>query len=141
MTTAFAHQKKSIAHSAKTDIVYDCSDPGPGKTYVRIKVYENRHKSVRGRKAALVLAPKSLLRSTWYNDFKKFAPKVKVVVATAEVREDTFSEVADVYVTNIDAAKWLAKQKPKFFDRFDELIIDESSAYKHATSQRSRAVA
>ncbi len=141
MITAFAHQKKSIAHSAKTDIVYDCSSPGTGKTYVRIKVYENRHKSVRGRKAALVLAPKSLLRSTWYNDFKKFAPKVKVVVATAEVREDTFSEVADVYVTNIDAAKWLAKQKPKFFDRFDELIIDESSAYKHATSQRSRAVA
>ena len=26
--TAFAHQKKSIAHSAKTNVVYDCSDPG-----------------------------------------------------------------------------------------------------------------
>lgn len=139
--TAFAHQKKSIAHSAKTNVVYDCSDPGTGKTYVRIKVYEARHKTVRGRKSALVLAPKSLLRSTWAADFKKFAPKVKVSVATADVRAETFDEPADVYVTNTDAVKWLAKQPKKFFDRFDELIIDESSAYKHATSQRSRAVA
>ena len=139
--TAFAHQKKSIAHSAKTNVVYDCSDPGTGKTYVRIKVYEARHKTVRGRKSALVLAPKSLLRSTWAADFKKFAPKVKVSVATADVRAETFDEPADVYVTNTDAVKWLAKQPKKFFDRFDELIIDESSAYKHATSQRSKAVA
>lgn len=93
-------------------------------------------------KCALVLAPKSLLRSTWFNDFKKFAPHLKVVVATASDREDTFfNKDADAYVTNIDAAKWLAKQKKGFFDRFDTLIIDESSAYKHATSQRSRAMA
>lgn len=139
--SAFAHQKKSIAHSAKTDLVYDCSDPGTGKTFVRIKVYENRHKTVRGRKAALVLAPKSLLRSTWAADFKKFAPKVKVVVATAEARADVFDQDADVFVTNVDASKWLAKQKPRFFERFDELIVDESSAYKHPTSQRSKAAA
>jgi len=141
MTSAFAHQKTSIAHSAKTDIVYDCSDPGTGKTFVRIKVYEARHKTVRGRKKALVLAPKSLLRSTWANDFRKFAPKIKVCVATADVRAETFAEDADVYVTNIDASKWLARQHKKFFDQFDELIIDESSAYKHPTSQRSKAVA
>lgn len=137
----FAHQTKSIKHSSKTDIVFDCSDPGTGKTYVRIKVYEARHKTVRGRKKALVLAPKSLLRSTWQEDFRKFAPKVKVLVATAECREEVFNQDADVYVTNVDAVKWLAKMKPKFFAQFDELIIDESSAYKHATSQRSKAVA
>jgi SNF2 family DNA or RNA helicase len=144
MTTAFAHQKKSIAHSAKTDIVYDCSDPGTGKTFVRIKVYEARHKGIK-KKSALVLAPRSLLRSVWAADFKKFAPKIKVNVATADVRAETFAEPADVYVTNLDAVKWLAKQPKKFFEKFfekfDEIIIDESSAYKHATSQRSKAVA
>lgn len=112
-----------------------------GKTFVRIKVYEARHKNQRKRKAALVFAPKSLLRSTWANDFKKFAPKVKVSVATAEKREAAFTEEADVYVTNVDAAKWVAKQPKKFFERFDELIVDESSAYKHPTSQRSKAIA
>jgi SNF2 family DNA or RNA helicase len=62
-------------------------------------------------------------------------------VATADVRESTFAEKADAYVTNIDAVKWLAKQPKSFFAKFDTLIIDESSAYKHATSQRSKAVA
>lgn len=137
----FKHQLKSIAHSQKTDIVFDCSDPGTGKTYVRIKVYSLRHKNPRAKKRALVFAPKSLLRTTWFNDFKKFEPKVKVMVCPAERREAAFNEPADVYVTNTDAAVWLSKKPKSFFAQFDELIIDESSAYKHHTSQRSKAMA
>lgn len=110
-----------------------------GKTFVAIKAFERRRKKKTG--CALILAPKSLLRSTWAADFKKFAPALTVVVATADVRADTFAQKADAYVTNTDAVKWLAKQPKSFFDRFDTLIIDESSAYKHATSQRSKAVA
>lgn len=112
-----------------------------GKTFVRIKMYALRHKSPRNRKCALVLAPKSLLRTTWLNDFKKFEPGVRVVVAPAERREAMFDEPADVYVTNSDAVKWLAKKPKSFFDKFDELIVDESTAFKHHTSQRSKAAA
>lgn len=137
----FAHQKKSLAHAKATPIVYDCSSPGTGKTGVAIWDFDYRRTKKKGKKA-LVLAPKSLLRTTWFNDFKKFAPHLKVSVATAGDREEAFFKTeADVYVTNIDASKWLAKQKKAFFDQFDTLIIDESSAYKHATSQRSRAMA
>lgn len=139
MTKAFAHQLKSLKHDLTTPIVFDTSDPGTGKTFVAIKAFERRRKKKTG--CALILAPKSLLRSTWAADFKKFAPALTVVVATAEVRESTFAEKADAYVTNIDAVKWLAKQPKSFFAKFDTLIIDESSAYKHATSQRSKAVA
>lgn len=139
MTKAFAHQLKSLKHDLTTPIVFDTSDPGTGKTFVAIKAFERRRKKKTG--CALILAPKSLLRSTWAADFKKFAPGLTVVVATAEVRESTFAEKADAYVTNIDAVKWLAKQPKSFFAKFDTLIIDESSAYKHATSQRSKAVA
>ena len=139
MTKAFAHQLKSLKHDLTTPIVFDTSDPGTGKTYVAIKAFERRRKKKTG--CALILAPKSLLRSTWAADFKKFAPALTVVVATADVRESTFAEKADAYVTNIDAVKWLAKQPKSFFAKFDTLIIDESSAYKHATSQRSKAVA
>lgn len=139
MTKAFTHQLKSLKHDLTTPIVFDTSSPGTGKTYVAIKAFERRRKKKTG--CALILAPKSLLRSTWAADFKKFAPGLTVVVATAEVRESTFAEKADAYVTNIDAVKWLAKQPESFFAKFDTLIIDESSAYKHATSQRSKAVA
>jgi len=139
MNKPFAHQKKSLAHALTTPEVFDCSDPGTGKTAVAIWDFERRRKKKGG--CALVLAPRSLLRSTWFNDFKKFAPSIKVSVATAADRGEMFAQDADVYVTNVDAVKWLAKQKDSFFKKFDTLIIDESSAYKHATSQRSKAAA
>lgn len=88
-----------------------------------------------------MLAPKSLLRSVWLNDLKKFEPEMRAVVSTAGKHDEMFAQDADYYITNIDAVKWLAKKTKKFFADFDELIIDESSAYKHATSQRSKAVA
>lgn len=47
---------------------------------------------------------------------------------------------ADVYITNVDATKWLAGQDKHFFKRFDTLIVDEISAFKHHTSQRSKAL-
>jgi SNF2 family DNA or RNA helicase len=39
--------------------------------------------------------------------------------------------------------KWLAKQKPAFLRKFDggEVVVDESPAYKHHASQRSKAAA
>lgn len=137
MALLFKHQKKSLKHAETTDIVFDCSDPGTGKTAVAIMDFAPRRKKKGG--VALVLAPRSLLRSTWFNDFKKFAPQLKVSVATAVDRGAMFDVDADVYVTNTDATKWLAAQKPAFFKRFDTLIIDESSAYKHPTTQRSKA--
>jgi SNF2 family DNA or RNA helicase len=134
-----AHQAISLKHDETTDAVFDVSDPGTGKTFVRIFAFAKRRRARGG--CALVLAPRSLLKSVWFDDFKKFAPDMQVSIARADNREKAFAVEADVYVTNIDAAAWLAKQKPAFFARFSELIIDESSAYKHHTTQRSRSVA
>lgn len=143
----FAHQVKSLKRGEQSEIIYDCSDPGTGKTYVRVMTYLMRHLSLRKpsqntlSKKCLVLAPRSLLRTVWQADFKKFAPHVRVAISTAGKHEAVFAQDADVYVTNIDAIKWLAQQKKAFFDQFDEIIIDESTAYKHHSSQRSRAAA
>ena len=139
MTKPFAHQNVSIRHNDLHPVVFDCSDPGTGKTFVRIAGFAKRRKS--GGGCLLVLAPRSLLRSVWANDIQKFAPHLSVSIADAANRVDAFAAVADVYVTNVDAAKWLAEQKPAFFKKFSELVIDESTAFKHHTSQRSKAVA
>lgn len=135
----FAHQLTSIKHNDKSEIVFDCSDPGTGKTFVRIAGFAKR--LAKGSGCLLVLAPRSLLRSVWVNDFKKFAPHLTVVVADAANRAEAFNTDADVYVTNVDAVKWLALQKPAFFKKFSELVVDESTAYKHHTSARSKAAA
>ena len=134
----FAHQRQSLEFIRARDCVFDASDPGTGKTRVAIESFNERR--VRGGGAALILAPKSLLHAAWRADFKKFAPHVLTSVAYAENREAAFRAEADVYITNHDAAIWLVRQKADFFKKFDTLIIDEVGAFKHATSQRSKAV-
>ena len=66
---------------------------------------------------------------------------MKVSVATATNRADAFTVDADVYITNHDAVKELIKLKPAYWKKFSEIVVDESTAYKHHTSQRSRALA
>jgi len=110
-----------------------------GKTFVRIASFNERRRQ--GSGALLVLAPRTLLRSVWVNDFRKFAPGLVVSVADAANRAVAFDEEADVYVTNIDAVRWIANQKPAFFKKFSDLVIDESSTVKHHTSMRSKAAA
>jgi hypothetical protein len=136
---AMAHQALSLKHDEANELVLDLSDPGTGKTFVRILGFAARRAKKKYYGCALVLAPRSLLRATWQHDLNKFAPHLKVSVATAANREKAFAEDADIYVTNHDAVNWLVKQKPAFFAKFSELIVDESPAYKHHTSQRSRA--
>lgn len=133
------HQAVSLKHRRRQKRVFDTSDPGTGKTAVCLWAYVERWR--KNKKPALVLAPRSLLKTTWADDVKKFAPELRVSIARAENREEAFQADADIYVTNHDAVKWLAKKPAKFFQRFGELIIDESTAYKHHTSQRSRAAA
>ena len=97
------HQVVSIKHNDKSNIVFDVSDPGTGKTFVRIIGFAKRRKA--GGGCLLVLAPRSLLRSVWVNDIAKFAPSLRVSVADANNREAAFAEDADVYITNVDAVK------------------------------------
>ena len=135
----FEHQKTSIAFLDTHERVFDASDPGTGKTRVAIEAFA--HRLAAGGGKALIFAPKSLLRAAWQEDFKKFAPHIKVQCAYARNREEAFWTPADVYVTNHDAVKWVAKQPKSFFEDFDTLIVDEIGAFKHATSQRSKALA
>ena len=131
----YTHQKQDIDFCLSNPYVFNASDCGTGKTRTCIE-------TVRQLKLpTLVLAPKSILRAAWEEDVKKFAPELKVSVAFATNREAAFITDADIYVTNIDAVTWLAKH-PAILAKFEGglLIVDESTAYKHHTSQRSKAL-
>ena len=139
MLNRFKNQDESIEFFRDKPRGLDLSDAGTGKTRTQIDLFDERRRA--GGKCALVVAPKSLLEAAWGDDIEKFAPHLKVVFAYAHNRKKAFDEEADVYVTNTDAVNWLVKQKPEFFDRFDTLIIDEISYFKHRTSKRSKALA
>lgn len=134
---AMAHQAVSLKFLLKKSCVLDASDPGTGKTFVQIMHFAKTRKK---GECMLVIAPKSLLQPAWENDIQKFAPELATSIARATNREEAFDVPADVYITNTDAAVWLAKQPKKFFARFKYLVIDEITAFKHPTSARSKAI-
>ena len=135
-----SHQLASLKFMEKRKEVFDQSDAGTGKTLVEIHDFARRHK--KDGKAALVLCPKSLMRAAWWNDVKKFAPHLRVSLCYAQGRRASLDAPADVYVVNVDGVKDLAKiTDKKFWAKFDTLIVDESDAFMHHTSQRSKAVA
>ncbi len=134
---AMKHQAVSQKFMNTTERALDFSDPGTGKTFVEIMAFLKRRKR---DEAMLVFAPKSLLEPAWGDDITKFAPELTYSIANAENRAAAFSVKADVYITNTDAAVWVAKQPKAFFKRFSMLVIDEITAYKHPTSQRSKAM-
>lgn len=135
----FENQKFSVSFEEAHERVCDFSDPGTGKTRARLEAFSRRR--AKGGGCLLVIAPKSLLHSAWSADSQRYTPWLVVSCAYAENRDKAFLRKADIYVTNHDAVKWLAKQPDSFFKRFDSLVIDESGAFKHHTSQRSRALA
>jgi SNF2 family DNA or RNA helicase len=134
------HQLASLKHDDKNQIIFDNSDAGTGKTAVRLWGFASRRKK-KGYGALLVIATKSLLDAAWAKDIRTFTPYLRYSIARAENREKAFAADADIYITNHDAVKWLALQPASFFARFSEIVIDESTAFKHATSQRSKAAA
>lgn len=135
----FEHQERTVNHLKENKRTFDSSDPGTGKTIGHLTAWGERRRNGGGK--LLVLAPKSLLQSAWGNDINKLFPlEFHYSIATAKNRAEAFAENADIYITNSDAVKFLAQQKPSFFKDFDEIIIDESTAFKHHTSQRSKAL-
>lgn len=135
----FAHQNQTIAFGGDKNELFDTSDPGTGKTRSVIEIAKARI-AADGR-SIVVVSPKSLVRSAWATDLAKFAPELKVACAFAENRAEAFAEQADFYVTNYEGVHFLAQQDKKFMKRFSTLVLDESGAFKHPTSKRSRAAA
>lgn len=133
------HQEVSLKHAAENLEVIDFSDAGTGKTPVALWAYAERHAQGKAG-CALVICPRTLTTNVWAAHVHKFTPLLTCIVAKAENRAEAFALKVDIYITNTDAVNWLAKQPKKFFERFTDLIIDESSAFKHHTSARSRAV-
>ena len=114
------HQSDTINLLKNEERVYDGSDPGTGKTRAALEAIDYR-----GSKAVLIIAPKTLVESAWAEDISQWTPGLSYSISLAANRSEGFSHDADIYITNTDATKWLAKQSKTFFEAFDSLIIDE----------------
>lgn len=133
----YAHQERTVEKLSQTPILFDMSDPGTGKTRAHLQAFWNRRQAGGGK--ALVVATKSTLQPAWGDDVDKFIPGLTYAVANASNRDRAFMQPVDVYVTNHDAATWLASHA-KYLKEIDTVIIDESTAFKNPQAQRSKAL-
>lgn len=135
----YEHQEQTLGLLREEDRVLDLSDPGTGKTRPALGAYVERAST--SGKRCLVLATKSILQSAWGGDIDKFFPGVKYRVAYATNREKALQSDADIIITNHDAVRWLIRNVKKgYWNDFDTLIVDESTAFKNHNSQRSKAL-
>ena len=114
------------------------SDPGTGKTRAHLVDIATRHSNGGGK--SLVLAPKSILYPAWGADIERFTPHLRYMIAYASNRAKAFETDADVYITNHDAVNWLLAHK-EVLDGFTSITVDESTAFKHHGTDRSKALA
>lgn len=148
----FAHQKTTSDFISANKHVYVTSDPGTGKTRSMLDAFRKRIAMAKlandPRPRMLVFAPLSILQSSWGDDIMKFTPDLSYSIAYAKNREEIFgTSKADIVITNHDAAKWFYSKRTG--DRtallqelgFTDLCIDELTAFKNRTSQRSKAMA
>ncbi len=139
----FEHQTVTSDFWAKNALTFDTSDPGTGKTR---SVLDGFDKSRGGAGRMLVIAPLSILEVSWQADIQKFTPHLTSAVAhgNKDKKEKMFAQDIDIVIINHDGIKWLAnkmKEDKFFLMGFTHIAIDESTAFKNPTSQRSKAAA
>ena len=137
----YSHQQQTINFYKRRDRAYDASDMGCGKTFCVIHDVENRLYA-NPKSKTLILAPKSLLETVWQNDFNKFTPHIitSVAIAPEQKRLEAFETPANVYITNVDALVWLANKPASFWDEFETIVVDESTAIKNDSGRTKAAL-
>ena len=139
---AFKHQKETTQFILNNKECLITSDPGTGKTRSVLDAFAKRKKQSKGRYRMLVLAPLSILQASWGDDINKFQPDLTYSIAYAKNRMKAFRADVDIVITNHDAVKWIMEdENSSIGTMFDELVIDEFTAFKNRTSQRSKKLA
>ncbi len=120
--------------------VFNTSDPGTGKTIGALLGWHSHPH--RGR--LLVFAPKSILRPSWLADMNKVLPDISAAIIESPMPPHSklatlLNTGVEVVITNHDQVKFIAENLDAL-DGFSHVIIDESTAFKHANTARSKAM-
>jgi hypothetical protein len=146
----YSHQIAMAEFAAKTSRVLNTSDPGTGKTRGTLEGFRLRREQGDACRM-LVVAPLSILKPSWGNDILEFTDFTYAIAhGSPEKRAEAFQSDADIVLINHDGVNWfmqkkrkgyeLDPKKQKLLDNFTDLVIDEVTAFKHRTSQRSKSM-
>ena len=93
--------------------------------------------------SVLIIAPLRVANSVWHIEAKRWEHtkhlKFSIVTGNDKERRTALHKSADVYVINRENISWLVDLYAKKWP-FDMIVIDESSSFKSASSQRFKSL-
>jgi SNF2 family DNA or RNA helicase len=116
-------------------------DPGLGKTSIMLAAFKILKKMGLVR-SMLVIAPLRPMQSTWPAEVRKWDDfnDLKLVILHGPWKDRALRAKADIYVINPEGLGWLERFAPRDPWPFDMLVVDESTRFKHADTQRFKTI-
>lgn len=150
MITAYSHQQFMADFALQHDRVMNNSDAGTGKTIGTLMGYLRR-REIGTANRLLVVAPLSILKPAWGDDIDRIC-NVQWTIAhgSPAKRQAAFESRCPIVLINHDGVNWFTAKrgkstvidpkKARLLEDFTDLVIDEYTAFKHRTAQRSKAM-
>ena len=142
----FEHQLATVAFMVQNPRGYVLNGMGSGKTAASVWAMRFlRAASEAGltssARAALVVAPLSTIRDVWEREIRRLdiGARVQVLHGTKAKRLAALGQDAEWYIINHDGVKVIRKELQEHW-LIDTVIIDESTAFKNANTDRWRAM-
>ena len=111
-------------------------EPGLGKTATALTIVAEQFEG-----STLVVAPKRVAETVWMEEATKWQHlnhlKISKVIGTPAERTTALKSSSDIYVVNLENLIWLLENSGV---PFKNLIIDESSRFKDASTKRFKAL-
>jgi SNF2 family DNA or RNA helicase len=111
--------------------------PGLGKTTTTLTIIAEQ---MQGK--TLIIAPKRVVETVWHTEVQKWSHlshlRVSKIMGSPSQRLSALTSDADIYLINLENVAWLCGLSDKLV--FTNLIIDESSRFKDASTKRFKAL-
>ena len=130
------YQKKAIRFILQNSCAGLLLDPGLGKTSIILASLKILKQEKLASKV-LIVAPLRVCYSVWPKEITKWKDfaELTAVILHGKDKEKNLEKEADIYLINPEGLAWLLGRNFKALG-FDILVIDESSKFKNASTQR-----
>ena len=111
--------------------------PGLGKTTTTLTIIAEQFNG-----KTLIIAPKRVAETVWDTEVKKWEHlshlTISKIMGSPAQRISSLNKEADIYLINLENVAWLCGLSDKLV--FTNLVIDESSRFKDASTKRFKAL-
>jgi SNF2 family DNA or RNA helicase len=139
-----SYQGKAINHVIDNPFAGLILDMGLGKTVSTLTAIKKLIFEELEVARVLVIAPKRVAENVWSLECEKWdhlrGLTISKIVGNERQRKQALRDKAHVYIISRDNVAWLCGQYGGSMLPFDMLVIDESSSFKNAKSQRFKAL-